>query len=50
MVFRHLTKKYLKGKSSEFVFLGAAEAEALPTSSMPLSKVYVDHHNLMSSL
>ncbi|MDP2228720.1 MAG: hypothetical protein Q8J78_14710 [Moraxellaceae bacterium] len=51
MVFGTLSKKYSQ-KKSEYIFLGApeAEAEALPTSQMPLSAVYTDHHNLLAAL
>lgn len=51
MSFKTLAKK--TGQSnSDYIFLGApeAEAEALPNSQMPLSSVYEDHHNLISSL
>lgn len=51
MVFRSLSQKFGR-KSAELIFLGApeAEAEALPSSKMPLSAVYEDHHNLLASL
>ncbi|WNB78071.1 P-loop ATPase, Sll1717 family [Methylomonas koyamae] len=50
MVFNRLSKGVKKEKIS--IFLGApeAEAEALPSSRMPLSQVYKDYSNLMESL
>lgn len=50
MSFKTLAKN--KQLNSDYIFLGAteAEAEALPTSKMPLSSVYEDHHNLIESL
>src|ERR1700744_3489218 len=52
MAFKQLASKIGNYKSSEFIFLGApeAEAEALPSSKMPLFRVYEDHHNLAVSL
>lgn len=50
MVFGQLSKRNRKGK--EKIFLGSpeAEAEALPNSRLPLSKVYHDHCDLIDSL
>lgn len=48
MVFCQLSKGFRKDKTA--VFLGAPEAEALPNSQMPLSKVYKDHCHLVDSL
>lgn len=50
MVFGQLSRKNRRSKG--LVFLGSpeAEAEALPNSRMPLSKVYLDHCNLIDSL
>lgn len=50
MVFRQLSKSIKKTKVS--VFLGApeAEAEALPNSRLPLSKVYKDYSRLVENL
>lgn len=51
MVFNVLAQKY-SNKPSEKLFLGAteAEAEALPSSEMPLCSVYKDYHDLLASL
>lgn len=50
MVFGQLSKR-LK-KNNDYLFLGApeAEAEALPNSKMPLSKVYKDYNELIPAL
>ncbi|XZG71607.1 P-loop ATPase, Sll1717 family [Chitinibacteraceae bacterium HSL-7] len=51
MAFKSLAK-IIGQPNPGYIFLGApeAEAEALPTSKMPLSSVYKDHHNLIASL
>lgn len=51
MGLKHLISRF-ECQNKGRVFLGApeAEAEALPKSKMPLSKVYEDHHHLLESL
>lgn len=52
MALDKLLKKYGSHNSNEFIIIGKteAEAEALPTSSVPLRMVYEDYNNLLTSL
>lgn len=50
MVFRSLSRKKMNELVTIFLGSPEAEAEALPNSRMPLSKVYEDHCHLTESL